>query len=32
MRNGPHRKGSLAEIRAKAAGNAYVDVLFLKAA
>jgi FkbM family methyltransferase len=30
MRNGPHRKSSPAEIRAKAAGNAYVDVLFLK--
>jgi FkbM family methyltransferase len=32
MRHGPHRKISRAEISAKAAGNAYVDVLFLKAA
>jgi FkbM family methyltransferase len=30
MRTGPHRKSSAAEIHAKAAGNAYVDVLFLK--
>jgi FkbM family methyltransferase len=29
-RNGPHRKSSAAEICAKAAGNGYVDVLFLK--
>jgi FkbM family methyltransferase len=32
MRHGPHRKISRAEISAKACGNAYVDVLFLKAA
>jgi FkbM family methyltransferase len=30
MRNGPHRKSSAAEVCAKAAGNGYVDVLFLK--
>ncbi|SHK58260.1 methyltransferase, FkbM family [Bradyrhizobium lablabi] len=30
MRTGPLRKSSPAEIHAKAAGNAYVDVLFLK--
>ncbi|WP_365885084.1 FkbM family methyltransferase [Bradyrhizobium sp.] len=30
-RTGPHRKSSFAEIRERAAGNAYVDVLFLKA-
>jgi hypothetical protein len=30
MRTGPHRKSSAAEIHANAAGNAYVDVLFLK--
>jgi FkbM family methyltransferase len=31
MRRGPHQKSSLAEIHAKAAGNGYVDVLFLRA-